>query len=125
MRDTMHIQDLKLRYYELIIQLALHEDKYLDACKAYQEVWDTEEVKADPEKEKEVSLSRRLIETSLLKSNNYTPSGHREHYRLHRSGAVRQRATRHVEQALRQYQIAEMCSSLVSTATKLGFGASC
>ncbi|KAG7529685.1 hypothetical protein FFLO_05491 [Filobasidium floriforme] len=45
--------DLKLRYYDLIIQLALHEDKYLDACKAYQEVWDTEEVKADPEKEKE------------------------------------------------------------------------
>jgi len=35
--------------------LALHEDKYLDACKAYQEVWDTEEVKADAEKEKEVS----------------------------------------------------------------------
>lgn len=51
--SSVVIQDLKLRYYELIIQLALHEEKYLEACKAYQEVWDTEEVKADPEKEKE------------------------------------------------------------------------
>ncbi|KAJ9124199.1 hypothetical protein QFC22_000996 [Naganishia vaughanmartiniae] len=37
--------DMKLRYYELMIRLALHEDNYLDACKAWQEVWDTEEVK--------------------------------------------------------------------------------
>lgn len=57
------LQDLKLRYYDLIIQLALHEDKYLDACKAYQEVWDTEEVKADPEKEKEVRYSLRHVVT--------------------------------------------------------------
>ncbi|KAJ9106080.1 hypothetical protein QFC21_001219 [Naganishia friedmannii] len=39
--------DMKLRYYELMIKLALHEDNYLDACKAWQEVWDTEEVKAN------------------------------------------------------------------------------
>ncbi|KAJ9092508.1 hypothetical protein QFC19_008721 [Naganishia cerealis] len=39
--------DMKLRYYELMIQLALHEDNYLDACKAWQEVWDTEEVKSN------------------------------------------------------------------------------
>jgi 26S proteasome regulatory subunit N5 len=38
-------QDMKLRYYELMIKLALHEDNYLDACKAWQEVWDTEDVK--------------------------------------------------------------------------------
>ncbi|KAI5454930.1 proteasome regulatory particle subunit [Naganishia albida] len=37
--------DMKLRYYELMIKLALQEDNYLDACKAWQEVWDTEEVK--------------------------------------------------------------------------------
>lgn len=49
-----------------MIQLALHEDKYLDACKAYQEVWDTEEVKADPEKEKEVG-SRPCSHGSNLK----------------------------------------------------------
>jgi len=44
-----------------MIQLALHEDKYLEACKAYQEVWDTEEVKADPEKEKEVSIDQQHL----------------------------------------------------------------
>jgi 26S proteasome regulatory subunit N5 len=50
--------DLKLRYYELMIQLALHEDAYLDACKAYQEVWDTEEVKKDEAKSQEVGANR-------------------------------------------------------------------
>jgi hypothetical protein len=76
MPDRLHAQDLKLRYYELIIQLALHEDKYLDACKAYQEVWDTEEVKADAEKEKEVSSGQRLLDILLLKLDGYLTSGH-------------------------------------------------
>ncbi len=48
------LQDLKLRYYELMIRLAMHEDAYLDACKAYQEVWDTDEVKNDEAKSQEV-----------------------------------------------------------------------
>jgi hypothetical protein len=39
-----------------MIQLALHEDAYLDACKAYQEVWDTEEVKKDEAKSQEVGV---------------------------------------------------------------------
>ncbi|KAL7423115.1 proteasome regulatory particle subunit [Cryptotrichosporon argae] len=43
--------DLKLRYYDLIVQLALQEDDYLEACNAYQAVWDTEEVKADEARE--------------------------------------------------------------------------
>lgn len=43
--------DLKLRYYDLIVQLALQEDLYLEVCSAYQEVWDTEEVKTDEARE--------------------------------------------------------------------------
>lgn len=46
--------DLKLRYYELIIQLALEEDAFLDACKAYQQVYDTAEVKDDPARAQQV-----------------------------------------------------------------------
>jgi hypothetical protein len=48
-------QDIKLRFYDLLVQLALQDDAYLEACSAYQEVWDTEEVKADEAREVNVS----------------------------------------------------------------------
>jgi 26S proteasome regulatory subunit N5 len=48
-----------LRYYDLIVQLALQEENYLEACSAYQEVWDTEEIKADEAKELNVSYRIR------------------------------------------------------------------
>lgn len=50
-------KDMKLRYYELMIKLALQEDNYLDACKAWQEVWDTEEVKNNEQQNLQVSSS--------------------------------------------------------------------
>ena len=43
------VTDLKLRYYEQQITLAKHEDKYLDACKHYRQVLDTESVEENPE----------------------------------------------------------------------------
>ncbi|KAK3172552.1 hypothetical protein OEA41_005875 [Lepraria neglecta] len=43
------VTDLKLRYYEQQITLAKHEDKYLDACKHYRQVLDTESVEDTPE----------------------------------------------------------------------------
>lgn len=42
--------DLKLLYYEQQIQLAKHDNKYLDVCKHYRQVIDTEAVEEDPEK---------------------------------------------------------------------------
>lgn len=48
------VTDLKLRYYEQQITLAKHEDKYLDACKHYRQVLDTEAVEEDPNKLKAV-----------------------------------------------------------------------
>ncbi|RDW77491.1 hypothetical protein BP6252_05544 [Coleophoma cylindrospora] len=44
------VTDLKLRYYEQQITLAKHDDKYLDACKDYRQVLDTEAVEEDPAK---------------------------------------------------------------------------
>jgi len=44
------VTDLKLQYYELRIALAKHDDKYLDACKDYRQVLDTEAVEEDPAK---------------------------------------------------------------------------
>ncbi|KAI9881813.1 MAG: hypothetical protein M1823_006475 [Watsoniomyces obsoletus] len=42
------VTDLKLRYYEQQITLAKHEDNYLDVCKHYRQVLDTESVENNP-----------------------------------------------------------------------------
>ncbi|MCJ1479990.1 hypothetical protein MMC06_000144 [Schaereria dolodes] len=42
------VTDLKLQYYEQQITLAKHDDKYLDACKHYRQVLDTESVESNP-----------------------------------------------------------------------------
>lgn len=44
------VTDLKLRYYEQQITLAKHDDKYLEVCKHYRQVLDTEAVEEDKEK---------------------------------------------------------------------------
>ncbi|ERS96895.1 26S proteasome regulatory subunit N5 [Sporothrix brasiliensis 5110] len=44
------VTDLKLRYYEQQVILAKHEDKYLDVCKHFRQVLDTEAVENDPAK---------------------------------------------------------------------------
>jgi len=50
------VTDLKLRYYEQQITLAKHEDKYLEVCKHYRQVLDTEAVEEDPDKLRAVRL---------------------------------------------------------------------
>lgn len=44
------VTDLKLRYYELQVILAKHDDKYLDICKYYRQVLDTQAVEEDQQK---------------------------------------------------------------------------
>ncbi len=44
------VTDLKLRYYEQQVILAKHEDKYLDVCKHFKQVLDTEAVENDTTK---------------------------------------------------------------------------
>ncbi|KAI9788167.1 MAG: hypothetical protein M1833_003119 [Piccolia ochrophora] len=48
-RKDDDVTDLKLRYYEQQIELAKHDDKYLDACKHYRQVLDTEAVEENPD----------------------------------------------------------------------------
>lgn len=43
------VTDLKLRYYEQQITLAKHEDQYLEVCKQYRQVLDTESVEKNPD----------------------------------------------------------------------------
>ncbi len=47
-------QDLKLRFYELMIQHSLHEGSYLDVCRYYREVYATKSVQDDEVKWAEV-----------------------------------------------------------------------
>ena len=60
-----------------MVQLALQEDAYLEACNAYQEVWDTEEVKKDEGRELHVRLHVTTFEMQLTLT-----VGPREHHDL-------------------------------------------
>ena len=53
--------DLKLRYYEQQIILAKHDDKYLDVCKHYRQVLDTEAVEEDSAKLHPVCLVASMM----------------------------------------------------------------
>ncbi|KAJ2972715.1 hypothetical protein NQ176_g7002 [Zarea fungicola] len=69
--------DLKLQYYEQQIQLAKHDDKYLEVCKNYRQVLDTEAVEEDPSKLHPVL--QRIIYFVLL-----APYDNEQHDLLHR-----------------------------------------
>ncbi|KND87778.1 26S proteasome non-ATPase regulatory subunit 12 [Tolypocladium ophioglossoides CBS 100239] len=69
--------DLKLRYYEQQIMLAKHDDKYLDVCKHYRQVLDTEAVEEDPAKLHPVL--QRIVYFAIL-----APYDNEQHDLLHR-----------------------------------------
>ena len=63
------VTDLKLRYYEQQITLAKHDDKYLEACKHYRQILDTESVENNPDDLKAV-LQRVIYYIILAPYNN-------------------------------------------------------
>ncbi|KAK4116928.1 hypothetical protein N656DRAFT_785822 [Canariomyces notabilis] len=71
------VTDLKLRYYEQQIILAKHDAKYLDVCKHYRQVLDTEAVEEDPEKLR--AVLQRIIYFIIL-----APHDNEQHDLLHR-----------------------------------------
>ncbi|KAK3806341.1 MAG: PCI domain-containing protein [Benniella sp.] len=54
------VQDLKLRYYDLMIEYSLHENEYLSVCKHYRQIYDTPSVKEDPIK------AKKAVENAVL-----------------------------------------------------------
>lgn len=52
------VSDLKLKFYDQQITLAKRESKYLDVCKHYREVYDTDVVLKDDAKLKSVGAAR-------------------------------------------------------------------
>ena len=63
------VTDLKLRYYEQQITLAKHDDKYLEVCKNYRQVLDTESVEENPDQLRAV-LQRVIYYIILAPHNN-------------------------------------------------------
>lgn len=63
------VTDLKLKYYEQQITLAKNDDKYLEVCKHYRQVLDTEAVENDPQKLQFV-LQRIIYYVILSPYNN-------------------------------------------------------
>lgn len=61
--DTDDFQDLKIRYYEFMVQYWLHEKKFLDASKAYLSMFNTKCVREDESKWKPVLTSHALYLT--------------------------------------------------------------
>lgn len=55
------VTDLKLRYYDQQITLANHDYKYLEVCKNYREVLDTEAVENNPEQLRAVSFDFQSV----------------------------------------------------------------
>ena len=50
MQGTPPLRDLKIQYYELLIQYHSHQDSYLEICRCYKAIYEDEEVAKDPEK---------------------------------------------------------------------------
>ncbi|KAF1763856.1 hypothetical protein GCK72_003804 [Caenorhabditis remanei] len=45
--DAEDVQDLKLKYYELMIRIGLHDGNYLDVCRHHREIYETKKIKED------------------------------------------------------------------------------
>lgn len=78
------VTDLKLRFYEQQITLAKHDNKYLDVCKHYRQVLDTEAVEEDPKK-----LRAVCCEISVLKALLIACIDSSARYLLHHPRSVR------------------------------------
>ena len=54
-------QQLKLKYYQLMIELDEHEGSYLAICKHYKAVYETPEIRENPDKLKEVGRASTAL----------------------------------------------------------------
>jgi 26S proteasome regulatory subunit N5 len=63
-------EDLKLKYYDLMIQHALHETAYLDVAKYYYKVWETPSIKEDVNGKGKAALEHIVYYVVLAPHNN-------------------------------------------------------
>lgn len=55
MQDTPSLEELKLKYYELLIRYHSHNNSYIDICRCYKAIYETDSVAEDPTRWKPVS----------------------------------------------------------------------
>ncbi|KAF5312350.1 hypothetical protein D9619_002908 [Psilocybe cf. subviscida] len=67
---TKENEDLKLKYYDLMIQHALQESSYLDVAKYYQKVWETPSIKDDVNDKGKAALEHIVYYIVLAPHNN-------------------------------------------------------
>ncbi|KAJ3574025.1 hypothetical protein NP233_g2049 [Leucocoprinus birnbaumii] len=63
-------EDLKLKYYDLMIQHALHHSAYLDVAKYYYKVWETPSIKEDVSDKGKSALEHIVYYIVLAPHNN-------------------------------------------------------
>ncbi|CAE6450874.1 unnamed protein product [Rhizoctonia solani] len=63
-------EDLKLKYYELMIKFALYNASYLDAAKHYYKVWETPSIKAETEGRGRSTLEHIIYYVVLASHSN-------------------------------------------------------
>ncbi|KAJ7878648.1 PCI domain-containing protein [Mycena leptocephala] len=65
-----NLQDLKLKYYDLMIQHALHGSAYLDVAKYYYKVWETPSIKEDQTDQGKAALEHIVYYIVLASHSN-------------------------------------------------------
>ncbi|KAG6890744.1 hypothetical protein C0992_013127 [Termitomyces sp. T32_za158] len=63
-------EDLKLKFYDLMIQHALHQNNYLDVAKFYLKVWETPSIKDDTEDKGRAALEHIVYYVILAPHDN-------------------------------------------------------
>ncbi|KAF8330428.1 PCI-domain-containing protein [Cantharellus anzutake] len=63
-------EELKFKYYDLMIQHALHSSSYLDAAKYYYKLWETPSVKADEQEKGKATLENIICFIVLAEHSN-------------------------------------------------------
>jgi len=63
-------EDLKLRYYDLMIGYALHQNSYLDVANHYYKVWETPSIKDDVDDKGKTALEHIVYYVVLAPHNN-------------------------------------------------------
>jgi hypothetical protein len=96
-----------------MVQLALQEDAYLEACSAYQEVWDTKEVKDDESREINVS---QLMQDFVVQAEEDEGIG--EYHDICRPCIIQQRTIRYAAEAISGSGSPKVSHVLVSLQTE-------
>lgn len=64
------MQDLKLKYYDLMIQHSLHHEEYLDVAQHYYKVWETPSIKEDVSDKGKAALEHIVYYSILAPHSN-------------------------------------------------------